>query len=118
MLEEEVMTNLECSVNVILADNQVALTNAIYTMDWPRIGEQFLDDVELMALPETQTLNASVNFGNDNRDLRMYGRNLTDDYTPRRVSEATDYNQRPNNSNFRFIPMDPREIGVNLTYSL
>ena len=118
MLEEEVITNLEFGVKANLDGNQVALTSAISTMDWRNIGEQFLDDVELMALPVTQTLNASVNFRNDNWDLRIYGRNLTDNDTPRRVSEATDYNQIPNNSNFWFIPRDPREIGVNLTYSL
>ena len=86
-------------------------------VDWRSIGEQFLDDAELMALPVTETLNASVNFRNDNWDLRIYGRNLTDNDTPRRVSEGNDFNQVPTNSNFWFIPRDPQEIGAQLTYS-
>ena len=92
--------------------------NWVARVDWRYIGEQYLDDVELLALPVTQTLNASVNLRNDIWDLRLYGRNLTDNVTPSRVSEATDYNQRPNNSNFWFIPRDPREFGFMLTYSL
>ena len=69
-----------------------------------------------MALPETQTLNASVNFRNQNLDIRLYARNLTDDDTPRIVQSGTDFNQGPPNQNFNLLPRDPREIGVSLTY--
>ena len=82
-----------------------------------QIGEQFLDDLEWMALPKTDTLNASVNFRNDNWDFRVWGRNLTDDDTPRRFNPGNDYNQTPRASNFWFIPRDPTEYGVQLSYS-
>ena len=62
--------------------------NWVARVDWRYIGEQFLDDVGVLALPVTETLNASVNFRNDNWDLRLYGRNLTDNNTPRRVSDG------------------------------
>ena len=91
--------------------------NWVGRLDWRSIGEQWLDDVNMMALPETQTLNASVNLRNGNIDLRFWGRNLTDDDTPRIVQSGTDYNQTPANQNFHVLPRDPREIGVSLSYS-
>ena len=87
-------------------------------LDWRVVGEQWLDNVNLMALPETQTLNASLNFRNDNLDLRFWSRNLTDNNTPRIVQSAgSDYNQSPANQNFHVLPRDPREFGVSLNYS-
>ena len=86
-------------------------------LDWRVVGEQWLDNANLMALPETQTLNASVNFRNNNWDLRVWSRNLTDNDTPRIVQSGTDYNQRPANQNFHVLPRDPRELGVTLSYS-
>ena len=91
--------------------------NWLARLDWRSIGEQWLDDVNYMALPETQTLNASVNFRNNDLDLRIWSRNLTDNNTPRIVSSGTDYNQRPANQNFHVLPRDPREFGVTLSYS-
>ena len=85
-------------------------------LDWRSVGEQWVDASNLMALPETQTLNASVNFRNENLDIRLYARNLTDDDTPRIVQSGTDFNQAPPNQNFQVLPRDPREIGVSLTY--
>jgi len=91
--------------------------NWVGRLDWRSIGEQWLDDIEMMALPETQTLNASVNFRNDNLDLRIWSRNLTDNNTPRIVQSGTDFNQRPANQNFHVLPRDPREFGLSLSYS-
>ena len=91
--------------------------NWLGRLDWRVVGEQWLDNVNLMALPETQTLNASVNFRNDNWDLRVWSRNLTDNDTPRIVQSGTDYNQTPSNQNFHVLPRDPRELGVTLSYS-
>ena len=91
--------------------------NLIARADYRSIGEQWLDDVNLMALPETQSLNASVSFRSDNWDFRLYGRNLTDDETPRIVQSGTDYNQGGMGAqNFHLLPRDPRELGVSLTY--
>jgi iron complex outermembrane recepter protein len=90
--------------------------NWVARIDWRSIGEQWLDDVNMMSLPETQTLNASVNFRNDNWDIRVYGRNITDDDTPRIVQSGTDYNQTPGNQNFNVLPRDPSELGVSLSY--
>ncbi len=53
---------------------------------------------------------------NDNWNLRIWSRNLTDDDTPIRISEGQDYNT-PLISNFWFIPRDPRDVGVQATYS-
>lgn len=86
-------------------------------VDWRQIGEQFLDDLEMMELPKTDTLNASVNFRNDNWNFRIWGRNLTDDDTPRRFNPGNDNNQSPAARNFWFIPRDPAEYGVQLSYS-
>ena len=57
-------------------------------VDWRSIGEQWLDAVNLMRFPQTQTLNASVNFRNSDWDFRVYGRNLTDDDTLRNIQGA------------------------------
>jgi outer membrane receptor protein involved in Fe transport len=84
--------------------------------DWRSIGEQYLDDMNFMSTPVTETLNGSVNFSNDDWNLRIWGRNLTDDDTPIRISEGQDYNT-PLPSTFWFIPRDPSEIGVQLAYS-
>ncbi len=91
--------------------------NLVARLDWRSIGEQWLDNANYMALPETQTLNASINFRNEPWDFRLYGRNLTNDDTPRIVQEGTDYNQGGMGaSNFQVLPRDPREVGLGLTY--
>ena len=84
--------------------------------DWRRIGEQYLDDMEFMSMPAIETLNGSVSFRNDDWNVRIWGRNLTNNDTPRRISEGTDWNT-PLTSSFWFIPRDPREYGVQMTYS-
>ncbi|HEY5623076.1 MAG TPA: TonB-dependent receptor, partial [Gammaproteobacteria bacterium] len=90
--------------------------NWVARLDWRSVGEQWVDDSNIMSFPETQTLNASVNFRNQNWDFRIYGRNLTDDDTPRIIDLGTDYNQPGFPSNFNVLPRDPREFGVGLTY--
>ena len=67
-------------------------------------------------MPAIETLNGSVSFRNDDWNVRIWGRNLTDNDTPRRISEGTDWNT-PLTSSFWFIPRDPREYGVQMTYS-
>jgi outer membrane receptor protein involved in Fe transport len=87
-------------------------------VDWRSIGEQYLDDLNFMSTPVTETLNANVNFNNNNWNLRIWGRNLTDDDTPIRISDGQDSNILPSNPHtFWFIPRDPREYGVQLGYS-
>ncbi|MCZ6774817.1 MAG: TonB-dependent receptor [Proteobacteria bacterium] len=91
--------------------------NWVARLDYRNIGEQWLDDTNLMALPVTETLNASVNFRNNNWDFRLYARNLTDNDTPRIVQSGTDRNPTPAGvQNFNVLPRDPREIGVSLSY--
>ncbi len=76
-----------------------------------------MDDVNLMALPVTETLNASINFRNDNWDFRLYGRNITDNDTPRNIATGTDRNHSAMGAqNFSLLPRDPAEYGVSLTY--
>ncbi len=86
-------------------------------LDWRSVGEQWLDDINWMALPETQTLNASVNLSNENWSLRLWSRNLTDNDTPRIVDSGNDNNQSPRRRNFNILPRDPREFGATLRYS-
>jgi outer membrane receptor protein involved in Fe transport len=65
----------------------------------------------------TETVNASINFRNDNWDFRLYARNLTDDDTPRIVSSGTDRNlSAAGAQNFYLLPRDPKEIGASLSY--
>ena len=91
--------------------------NVVARLDYRNIGEQWLDDTNLMALPVTETLNASINFRNDNWDFRLYARNLTDDDTPRIVSSGTDRNHSAMGAqNFYLLPRDPKEIGASLSY--
>lgn len=86
-------------------------------LDWRSIGEQWLDDVNLASLPETQTLNASLDFRNENWNLRLWGRNITDDDTPRIVQSGNDFNLGPPRQSFNLLPRDPQEYGVTLSYS-
>jgi hypothetical protein len=91
--------------------------NMVARLDYRNIGEQWLDDTNIMALPVTETLNASINFRNDNWDFRLYARNLTDNDTPRIVQHGTDYNQGGMGAkNFHLLPRDPKELGASLTY--
>jgi outer membrane receptor protein involved in Fe transport len=92
--------------------------DVVARLDYRNIGEQWLDDTNIMALPVTETLNASVNFRNNNWDFRLYGRNITDNDTPRIVQSGTDYNQGGAGArNFNLLPRDPAEYGVSLSYS-
>ena len=91
--------------------------NWVARLDYRNIGEQWLDDTNLMALPVTESLNASVNFRNDNWDFRIYGRNITDNDTPRIVATGNDGNQPGRPENFQVLPRDPAEYGVSLSYS-
>ena len=86
-------------------------------LDYRLVGEQWLDVVNMAALPETQTLNGSVSFGNGPWNVRIWGRNLTDDDTPRVVEFSTDYNASPRGvTNFNVLPRAPTELGATLEY--
>ena len=86
-------------------------------LDYRYVGEQWLDNVNYAAMPVSETINASVNFRKDNWDIRLFGRNLADNDTPRIITNGTDYNLSAPRRNFNILPRDPREIGVGITYS-
>lgn len=89
-------------------------------MDLRYASETFRDTVNIMQLPATTILNASLNFINSGWSIRLYGNNLTDIDTPRRVSYAGDSRIRvsgPGRENFRIQPRIPREIGLTASYS-
>jgi outer membrane receptor protein involved in Fe transport len=91
--------------------------NMVARLDYRNSGEQWIDDTNIMALPVTETLNASINFRNDNWDFRLYARNLTDNNTPRIAQHGTDYNQGGMGAkNFHLLPRDPKELGASLSY--
>ena len=86
-------------------------------LDYRYIGEQWLDNVNYAAMPASDTVNASVNFRKDNWDVRLYGRNLTDDDTPRIIQNGNDYNLSQTRRNFHILPREPREYGIGIRYS-
>lgn len=91
--------------------------NLLARLDYRFIGEQWLDLVNMAALPVTQTLNASVNFSDGRWNFRVWGRNLTDNDTPRVVEFATDYNTTTRGvRNFNLLPREGSELGFTLDY--
>lgn len=85
-------------------------------VDYRVVGEQWLDAVNMAALPKTTTVNASLTLSNESWNLQFWGRNLNNDNTPRVVEFSTDYNQSPNVSNFNLLPREPSELGATLSY--
>ena len=50
-------------------------------------------------------------------DFRLYGRNITDNDTPRNIATGTDRNHSAMGAqNFSLLPRDPAEYGVSLSY--
>ena len=91
--------------------------NMLARLDYRFIGEQWIDVVNLAALPDTVTLNASVNFSNDRWNFRVWSRNLTDNDTPRVLEFSTDYNTSSRGiRNFNLLPREGTEVGVTLDY--
>lgn len=85
-------------------------------LDWRRSGSNYLDDYNVMKLPNTDILNLSLSFTNEMFNVRLYANNLTDDDTPTAVGYATDWNQAINGSidNLYILGRRPREIGLRL----
>lgn len=83
-------------------------------------SEEYVDAVNIMQLPATTIVNGSINFRNDAWTIRLYGNNLTDDKTPRRVGYPNDNAiglAGPGRRNFRIQPRIPREIGLTLSFA-
>ena len=81
-------------------------------------SKQFVDELNLLSLPATTQLNASVSFSDDNWELSLFGNNLTDEDTPRYLGYNGDRNINPNQSqwNYWLQLRIPREVGARLTY--
>jgi iron complex outermembrane receptor protein len=81
-------------------------------------GSTYRDVMNIMQLPATEDVSASVTFSNENWELIVFGNNLTDVDTPQDIFVDEDPNISPLNDeqnyvlNFRL----PREIGVRLNY--
>lgn len=87
-------------------------------LDYRVVGEQWLDAMNIAALPVSTTVNASVTFTREDLKLQIWGRNLTNDDTPRVAEYGTSYNESPLGSpNFNILPREPSELGVTLSYS-
>ena len=102
-------------------------SDPIGTSDWTWMarldmryeGDWFVDATNIMSLPATATFNGSLAFRNGDLTIRLYGSNLTDDATPRRVDFANDNGiapTGPGRRSFRIRPRLPREVGAQLTY--
>jgi iron complex outermembrane receptor protein len=85
-------------------------------LDWRRSGSNYMDDANIMKMPDTDILNLSLSFSNEMFDIRVYGNNLTDDDTPSAIGYAADWNQAVNGSidNLYILGRRPREVGVRL----
>jgi hypothetical protein len=85
-------------------------------LDWRRSGSNYMDDVNLMKMPDTDILNLSLSFSNEMFNVRLYANNLTDDDTPSAIGYGADWNQAVNGSidNLYILGRRPREFGVRL----
>ena len=82
-------------------------------------GDEFVDATNIMGLPATAIFNGSFALRNANWTIRLYGNNLTDDDTPRRIDFSNDNAiapTGPGRRNFRIRPRIPREVGAQLSY--
>ena len=82
-------------------------------------GDEFVDAVNILGLPATTILNGSLALRNAEWTIRLYGSNLTDDRTPRRINFSNDNTIAPTGGgrrNFRIRPRIPREVGAQVTY--
>ena len=85
-------------------------------LDWRRSGSNYLDDYNLMKLPNTDIVNLSMTVQNDRLAFRLYANNLLDESVPSAVGYGTDWNQAINGSvdNLYIVPRRPKEIGVRI----
>ena len=83
-------------------------------------GEVYNDSFNMMKLPSTINYNGSLTFSNDNWRVQLWGRNLTDDDTPRQIIFQNDNRiaiSGGNRRNFQWRYRAPREYGVTIDYS-
>jgi len=85
-------------------------------LDWRRSGSNYMDDYNLMKMPDTDIVNLSLSFTNEMFNVRLYANNLTDDDTPAAIGYGADWNQAVNGSidNLYILGRRPREFGVRL----
>ena len=88
-------------------------------LDYRVVGENYIDTLNIASLPESTTLNGNVTFSKVNWRVRLWGRNLTDDNTPRIAEWHSDYNINPNGSvrSFSVLPREGIELGATLSYT-
>ena len=81
-------------------------------------GSTFRDESNIMQLPATEDLNASVTFFNENWEMILYGNNLTDENTPQDIWVDEDANISPleDEQNYVLNLRIPREVGFRLNY--
>ena len=88
-------------------------------VDYRVVGKNYIDTLNIASLPVSTTLNGNVTFNNENWRVQLWGRNLTDDDTPRIAEWHSDYNINPNGSvrSFSVLPREGIEIGATLGYT-
>jgi iron complex outermembrane recepter protein len=101
---------------------------ALGTGDWEwmgRLGVRYqsrkpMDVMNLVWLPADTQWDGSVTFTNDNWNVVLFGNNLTDENTPRQLTDDPvnqfDAAFAGNRPNYRYALRIPREIGVRLNY--
>ena len=83
-------------------------------------SESYNDSFNMMKLPSTVIYNGSLTFSNDNWRVQLWGRNLSDDDTPRQITFSNDNViaiSGGNRRNFKWYKRDPREYGVTIDYN-
>ena len=81
-------------------------------------GSNYLDDVNLLALPGVDIFNLALGLRNESWDIRAFVNNLTDVDTPDIIDFANDYavDITGNTDGFRLTPRVPREVGLTATF--
>ena len=91
----------------------LAIWDMMVRVDYRVVGKNYIDTLNIASLPVSTTLNGNVTFNNENWRVQLWGRNLTDDDTPRIAEWHSDYNINPNGSvrSFSVLPREGIEVG-------
>lgn len=83
-------------------------------LDWRRSGSNYLDDYNMMKMPNTDIVNFSMTVQNERLALRLYANNLLGEDVPSAIGYGADWNQAINGSvdNLYIVPRRPKEIGI------
>lgn len=88
-------------------------------LDLRYASKEWVDTMNIMSLPATTSFNGSLSFRDDSWVIRLYGNNLGDEDTPRRIQYRNDNSigvSGGGRQNFTIRARIPREIGFTVSY--